>query len=302
MPPRSETSINTTRKELGRLGLERTSLRLDAKAFPTSPAYPSVVKAVTAKVQPQDLKSLMTWFVIKFTTRHKTSAEVEHGWGQFSIILKLDPVATPKKQDLLILGTHQDSINQRGDKAAPWADDDASGVVTNLVALRSLLATHASNRMSFLLGQRKGSPRVLADCVAKCQGEGRCLRDAAMLHVRTGWDGGGTKVISFTDDYTTLPLTLLFDRNTCGYGCSDHAPWFQAGYPTVYPFEEDGDVNPNIHSTKDTIETLDLNRVAEFTRLSVAFMVELSQGGRINTPAGDAMSEPSSIDDDPTTN
>ncbi|RQM19804.1 hypothetical protein B5M09_011195, partial [Aphanomyces astaci] len=105
----------------------------------------------------------------------------------------------------------------------------------------------------------------------------------------TGWTRGGTKVISFTDDFTSLPLnkflqacvntylTTKVSHNTCGYGCSDHASWFNAGYAAAFPFEEDGPVNPNIHSSKDTIATLDFDHMAEFTRLAVAFVVELSQ-------------------------
>ncbi|KAF0682427.1 Aste57867_25440 [Aphanomyces stellatus] len=343
--------------ELGRLGLERTSLRLDAKGmyytkslwplqsihttivYPDGPAFPSVVEAATAKVQPKDLKDLLTTFVTKFTTRHKTSAEglasaqwlydqaatlssshgrsdiktsvkkFDHGWGQFSIILRLDPVATPKNQDLLILGAHQDSINQRGGTAAPGADDDASGVVTNLVGLQYLLATPEwvpTRPIEYHFYSAEETGLQGSTQIALQYAKEKVDVYAMLQYDMTGWNRGGTKVISFTDDYTTLPLTLLLEsyvgaylttkasRNTCGYGCSDHAPWFKAGYPTVYPFEEDGDINPNIHSAKDTIETLDFDHMAEFTRLSVAFVVELSQSTDV-PPTTDAPS-----DDEPT--
>ncbi|KAF0682426.1 Aste57867_25439 [Aphanomyces stellatus] len=334
--------------ELGRLGLERTSLRLHAKVFPKGPAFPSIVKVATAKVQPKDLKALLMTFVTKFTTRHKKTAEglasaqwlfeqaaalssshgrsdiktsvkkFDHGWGQFSIILRLDPVATPKNQDLLILGAHQDSISQRSSKAAPGADDDASGVVTNLVGLQYLLATPEwvpTRPIEYHFYSAEETGLQGSTQIALQYAREKVDVYAMLQYDMTGWNRGGTKVISFTDDYTTLPLTLLLEsyvgaylttkasRNTCGYGCSDHVPWFKAGYPTVYPFEEDGDINPNIHTTKDTIATLDFNHMAEFTRLSVAFVVELSQGGRTNVPAhgSRADSDPSSIINDPTT-
>ncbi|RHY66554.1 hypothetical protein DYB30_002039, partial [Aphanomyces astaci] len=89
-------------------------------AYPTIPAFQAVVKAVNAKVNPNDLKTLLTTFVNKFTTRHKTSSQglassiwlfdqavalsnahgradiktkatkYDHGWGQVSVIFRID--------------------------------------------------------------------------------------------------------------------------------------------------------------------------------------------------------------------
>ncbi|RQM22272.1 hypothetical protein B5M09_006828 [Aphanomyces astaci] len=284
-------------------------------AYPAIPAFQAVVKAVNAKVNPNDLKTLLTTFVNKFTTRHKTSSQglassiwlfdqavalsnahgradiktkvtkYDHGWGQVSVIFRIDPVKPAVNNDLLILGAHQDSINQRDGKAAPGADDDGSGTVTIFTALKYLLSSPQwvptrPIEFQWYSAEETGlqGSKQIATAYAK-----------AKVDDRTGWTRGGTKVISFTDDFTTRPLTQFLEvcvntylttkvsHNTCGYGCSDHASWFNAGYATVYPFEEDGPINPNVHSSKDTIATLDFNHMAEFTRLAVAFVVELSQ-------------------------
>ncbi|RHZ40903.1 hypothetical protein DYB26_014534 [Aphanomyces astaci] len=290
-------------------------------AYPTIPAFPEVVKAVNAKVNPNDLKTLLTTFVNKFTTRHKTSSQglassiwlfdqavalsnthgradiktkatkYDHGWGQVSVIFRIDPLKPVANNDLLILGAHQDTVNDYGGKAAPGADDDGSGTVTIFMALKYLLSSpqwvptrpiefHWYSAEEYDSVKKTGleGSKQIATGYAK-----------AKVDDRTGWTRGGTKVISFTDDFTTRPLTQFLEacvntylttkvsRNTCGYGCSDHASWFNAGYATVYPFEEDGPINPNVHSSKDTIATLDFNHMAEFTRLAVAFVVELSQ-------------------------
>ncbi|ETV71715.1 hypothetical protein H257_13144 [Aphanomyces astaci] len=291
-----------------RLGRERRALHLDAKTYPTIPAFPEVVKAVNAKVNPNDLKTLLTTYVNKFTTRHKTSSQglassiwfttTDDGWGQVSVIFRIDPVKPAVNNDLLILGAHQDSINQRDGKAAPGADDDGSGTVTIFTALKYLLSSpqwvptrpiefHWYSAEEYDSVKKTGleGSKQIATAYAKAKVDVYAMLQNDM----TGWTRGGTKVISLTDDFTSLPLnqflevcittylTTKVSRNTCGYGCSDHASWFNAGYAVAYPFEEDGPVNPNVHSSKDTIATLDFDHMAEFTRLAVAFVVELSQ-------------------------
>ncbi|RHY80857.1 hypothetical protein DYB26_006124 [Aphanomyces astaci] len=290
-------------------------------AYPTIPAFQAVVKAVNAKVNPNDLKTLLTTFVNKFTTRHKTSSQglassiwlfdqavalsnahgradiktkatkYDHGWGQVSVIFRIDPVKPAVNNDLLILGAHQDSINQRDGKAAPGADDDGSGTVTIFTALKYLLSSPQwvptrPIEFQWYSAEETGlqGSKQIATAYAKAK------VDVYAMYQNDMYDRSNDVTrCNFTDDFTTRPLTQFLEacvntylttkvsRNTCGYGCSDHASWFNAGYATVYPFEEDGPINPNVHSSKDTIATLDFNHMAEFTRLAVAFVVELSQ-------------------------
>lgn len=66
-----------------------------------------------------------------------TVEQFEHPWGQASVIARI-PGQTNKT---VVLGAHQDSINLFFPSllAAPGADDDGSGTVTILEALRALL-------------------------------------------------------------------------------------------------------------------------------------------------------------------
>ncbi|RHY97081.1 hypothetical protein DYB31_015486 [Aphanomyces astaci] len=321
-------------------------------AYPTIPAFQAVVKAVNAKVNSNDLKTLLTTYVNKFTTRHISSSQglassiwlfdqvvalsnaydradiktkvikYDHGWGQVSVIFRIDPVKPAVNNDLLILGAHQDTVNDYGGKAAPGADDDGSGTVTIFMALKYLLSSpqwvptrpiefHWYSAEEYDTVKKTGlqGSKQIATAYAKAKVDVYAMLQNDM----TGWTRGGTKVISLTDDFTSLPLnqflevcittylTTKVSHNTCGYGCSDHASWFNAGYAVAYPFEEDGPVNPNVHSSKDTIATLDFDHMAEFTRLAVAFVVELSQA-KTKLPVIVDVVEPEVIDVDvPTT-
>lgn len=82
--------------------------------------------------------------VVDDSGANKYGATVErfdHPWGQFSIIARIPG----QSNNTVVLGAHQDSINLflPSILAAPGADDDGSGTVTILEALRSLLRSEA---------------------------------------------------------------------------------------------------------------------------------------------------------------
>jgi leucyl aminopeptidase len=73
----------------------------------------------------------------------------------------------------------------------------------------------------------------------------------------------------------------------CGYACSDHASWTNAGYPASMPFEaHTRDMNPHIHSDLDTLSASDENasHALKFARLTAAFMAELAKGTLAPSP------------------
>jgi leucyl aminopeptidase len=90
----------------------------------------------------------------------------------------------------------------------------------------------------------------------------------------------------YTDKGTTTFVKSLIEKYTsmkavdtrCGYGCSDHASWTKAGYRSAAPFEGTfGEMNPLIHTERDTVANIDFDHVLEFSKLAVGFAVELSQ-------------------------
>ncbi|MCO4754303.1 MAG: hypothetical protein KC478_07460, partial [Bacteriovoracaceae bacterium] len=108
----------------------------------------------------------------------------------------------------------------------------------------------------------------------------------------TNFKGTDDLDIVFMNDFTNkaqnLFLAKLVDTyvkvpwgwSQCGYGCSDHASWHNAGFPASIPFESTmGDINRKIHTKKDTIEQSGGNadHAEKFAKLAVAFMVELGK-------------------------
>ncbi|KAJ1948218.1 hypothetical protein FBU59_001696, partial [Linderina macrospora] len=72
--------------------------------------------------------------------------------------------------------------------------------------------------------------------------------------------------------YTDLPTADF----ACGYGCSDHASWNRAGFRSSLPFENQYlDGNPNIHSTRDTLSTINYPHLLKFAKIAVAYAIEV---------------------------
>jgi len=82
---------------------------------------------------------------------------------------------------------------------------------------------------------------------------------------------------AFLRKVCTAYADIPFVDTRCGYGCSDHASWTRAGYPSCFPFEADfGSANPRIHTANDLINILSVDHGAEFVKVAVGYTVELS--------------------------
>lgn len=215
-------------------------------------------------------------------------------WPQKSVILTIQGAEKPKQH--VVLGGHLDSILSGGtteNSRAPGADDDASGIASLTEALRVLLASgHRPKRTIQFMAYAaeevglRGSSAIAADYLAKSR------KVTGVLQLDMTNYKGGTKDIYLYTDYTSaaqndfvarlaaayLPeLTVSTDR--CGYACSDHASWFNRGYPASFPFESDfNHHSPFIHTSNDTLANSgnQAAHAAKFAKLAVAFAVELA--------------------------
>jgi len=217
-----------------------------------------------------------------------------HKWDQPSIIARFEGTNPDISDETVIVAAHQDSMNMwlPSFGRSPGADDDGSGTVTILEAFRVLVQggfkPERAVEFHWYSGEEGGllgSQAVALDY----QKAGR--RVVAMLqNDMTGYVGADkTEVIGVVTDFVNPKLTefvkQLVDTYTaipwaetkCGYGCSDHASWNKAGYPSAFTIESlFEDSNSYIHTSEDVIEKLSFEHMKEFSKLSVAFAIELS--------------------------
>ncbi|CAK7901728.1 hypothetical protein CAAN1_11S04236 [[Candida] anglica] len=225
-------------------------------------------------------------------------------WDQFSIIVSIPGKNKSKsgKGNIVVIGSHQDSVNLLFPNLmrAPGADDDGSGTVTCLEALRLIIGQYNSgdfvpeNTLEFhFYSAEEGGLLGSIDVFTSYKNAGEKV--VAMLQQdMTGYtarvaDNGVEPHMGLIVDYTSPELNnfvkLMIDtycdipyhETNCGYACSDHASASENGYPSSFVIESEMKLSNNyIHSILDTIDRIDWEHVKEHVKLTVGFAVELS--------------------------
>ena len=202
----------------------------------------------------------------------------------------------PQANEIVIIGGHEDSINQsvifgKQEMVAPGADDNATGIATQLEVFRVLIETNFKPNRTMMFMAYSGEEEGLlgSQDIASSFKKAKKAVVGVVQFDMTGFPGSGDAVV-FMTDFTNPELTKFSQKlmdtyvktpwstDRCGYACSDHASWTKAGYFSVMPFEAkmDGD-NKDIHSSRDVIGKLDFKFGLHFAKLGLAFMAELSQ-------------------------
>ncbi|KAJ7179301.1 peptidase [Mycena filopes] len=222
-----------------------------------------------------------------------TISEFSHSWGQNSVIARINGSSTTD-DGVIVIGAHQDSTNMWPFLPAPGADDDGSGSVTILESYRALLAAdfHPVRAIEFHWYSAEEGGLLGSQAVAQAY-EVRHVNVVAMSQFdMTAWvKAGTTESVGIIMDFVDLPLTefnkqlvdmyldIPWAETKCGYACSDHASWAKAGYPSSFTIESTFEnSNKHIHSANDRIdvsEEFSFSHMLEFSKLAVAFAVEL---------------------------
>ncbi len=219
---------------------------------------------------------------------------------QPSVILTIQGTDLPS--EIVVLGAHLDSINTAGggeNMAAPGADDDASGIATLTEVLRVALASgwKPKRTVKFMGYAAEEVGLRGSNAIAQSfQTQGKNVVGVLQLDMTNYKVGNGVDMQLITDysnasmktfltnlfDAYMAPLGMTRGSYTCGYGCSDHASWTSAGFPSAMMFEagdEDGEYFPYIHSANDTLQNMGnaaLNS-AKFAKFGLAFLGELGK-------------------------
>jgi len=220
-----------------------------------------------------------------------TVVPFKHTWIQSSIIARIEGLNG--NQETVIVGGHQDSINRFSPRTgrAPGADDDGSGAVTIMETMRVLLTSGFQPlrpiEFHWYAGEEVGllGSQAIAQ---QYQQDGRLVAGMMQLDMTSYPNKERPDVGIVTDNVDDSLTSLLRSLVTtytkltsgdfeCGYACSDHASWNQAGYASSIPFESSNmEENQFLHTPKDTLETVNYDHALNFVNLAVAFIVELA--------------------------
>ncbi|KAI9292413.1 Zn-dependent exopeptidase [Neoconidiobolus thromboides FSU 785] len=214
----------------------------------------------------------------------------KHSWPQSSIIARFE--GSDKKDEIIVVGAHQDSVNQwiPWFGRAPGADDDGSGSTSIYDAFRVLVEGGFKPNRTLEFHWYSGEEAGLlgSQDIAKAYSH-QNKNVVAMMHFDMTGHFARKEQIAVVEDFTDPALSaflrklidqysdLKWVNSRCGYACSDHASWNKYGFRSAFPIEDpDIESNPNIHSPSDTVDTISFHHVHQFSRLAAAFAVELS--------------------------
>lgn len=226
-----------------------------------------------------------------------------HSWAQSSVIVTIP--GNEKADEIVVIGGHLDSINQSNPSngRAPGADDNASGIAVLSEVLRAIVVNdYKPQRTIKIMGFAaeevglRGSKAI----ASAYKSQGKNVLGMVQFDM-TGNHGSSDDIVMMTD-YTNaaqnqflgqlidtyLPaLTYGFDQ--CGYGCSDHASWYQQGFAASMPFESRmADINPLIHTANDS--SFDADHATKFAKLAVSYLAEMAKNaGDIDPPANNEL-------------
>ncbi|KAJ5329102.1 hypothetical protein N7452_009492 [Penicillium brevicompactum] len=295
--------------------------------YPTEMSHASEILPLAKTLDKKNMKSNLEHFTSFHTRYYKSSTGIEsatwlfdqvtaaihesgasdhgatverfaHPWGQFSIIARI-PGDT---NNTVVLGSHQDSINLflPSILAAPGADDDGSGTVTILEALRALLRSEtiahgkARNTIEFHWysaeeGGLLGSQAVYSKYKKESRNVKAMLQQDMTGYVQGTLDAGEKESVGVIIDFVDQGLTTFikevitsycdvpYVETKCGYACSDHASASRYGYPSAFVIESQFEnSDKKIHTTEDKIEYLSFDHMLQHAKMSLAFAYELA--------------------------
>lgn len=231
-------------------------------------------------------------------TKHRSDVKLEvithKRYPQPSIVLTIMGSELP--EEIIVLGGHADSISfdrGEGDKRSPGADDNASGIASITEVIRMLMVNNIQPKRTIqfmayaaeevgLLGSDEIAKRYKMDSknvIGVMQLDMTLFKGTSDKDIVLIADETNRKQNEFVskliDEYVKVP----WGYSNCGYGCSDHASWSDAGFASSFPFEaEMGDINQHIHTVDDTLESAGGNALhsVKFTKLATAFLIEMA--------------------------
>jgi len=207
---------------------------------------------------------------------------------QASVVVRV--LGTSRPDEILILGSHIDSVNWSDGtrERSPGVDDNASGTATNLEIFRVLVANGAKfDRTVEIHGYAAeeiglvGSLHMANDYKIAKKNVIAMVQQDMNLYKEPGTPDKIWFVQENTDDGFNNMLGRLVDKyagiawgkGSLTAGSSDHASWRRRGYAASFPFEHPQDHNPHIHTSDDTtVNANAFSQAAAFGKLGLAYL------------------------------
>jgi len=199
----------------------------------------------------------------------------------------------PGSDVVYIACAHYDSVSNDPYSAAPGADDNASGTAAVLEAARILSQYRFKHTLRFVAFAAEEQGLIGSYYyAAEARSAGTDI-GGVINHDMIAWDSDGNHAMdihvgtrsdsqalgaAFLNAMTIYGISLVPQYITSGATTSsDHARFWNQGYPAILAIEDLQDFNWYYHSTNDTLDKLELPYAEEFVQTMVATLAELAE-------------------------
>ena len=211
--------------------------------------------------------------------------------NKYNVVATLPGKTEPGKECLIT--AHYDSRSETPYTYAPGADDNASGTAAVLTAAHILKDCQFDYTIKFIgfSGEEQGLLGSAA-YAEKAQQRGDTIIGVYNLDM-TAWEGDDNNIIELhagtgtssqaladimigvISDYS---IPLVPQKITSGAtSASDHASFWDQGYPAILGIEDLDDFNAYYHSTSDLIDYFDFPYFTNFSKAGIASLAILAQ-------------------------
>lgn len=209
------------------------------------------------------------------------------GYQQPSVVVKVGNSTAAG----VVVGAHLDTTDSRM-SIKPGADDDGSGSMTVLESARTVIASGKQFKSPiYYIWYAAEEEGLVGSQVVVAEFKKKKIPISGVMHFdMTGYAFKNQPDIWVFDDNTDDGLSAFLGQiittytkrpvkhTRCGYGCSDHASWTNAGYKAVLPGESRfADTNKAMHTSRDTIDKLSLTHMTDYAKIATAFAVEMAE-------------------------
>ena len=308
---------------LPRKRLPAFSIVSTLRAYPMAPAAarPAVwdprVGAIVDRVSRDNLKALIralqdfgtrrtgtagcdaaAAFIHDYFHMNGVGAEIQEyptGGDAETVVGELRGGAFP--DDIVIVCAHFDSTSTAPETLAPGADDNASGVAAVMEAARILARYPTDYTVRFLAfsGEEQGLFGSSAYALAAEQTDQRivgvvnldmiayadAMPEDLEVFVNRASSWMGNRLFQDAAEYAGLTVSTRIDPSMV---YSDHASFWDHGYPALLAIEDEPLQNPYYHKTGDTLDTLNLDFCAQAAKAALATVAVLAQPAGFGPP------------------
>lgn len=192
---------------------------------------------------------------------------------------------------VFMVTAHLDDYSGDPYNYAPGADDNASGSSAVLIAadILSQYTFDCTLRYALFTGEEQGLVGSQAyaqqaflngdniEGVLNLDMIGYNSDDSPVIELHTRTNNASDLAIAnlLADVVSAYQLNLTPEIQPFNFGSSDHASFWDYGYPAILAIEDFDDFNPSYHTTGDVLAILDLTYFTNFVKAAVGTMAHL---------------------------